>query len=231
MSALIPNRFLFDFEFPLHYRLLLPVIDGDVGDWTDGDLLPKLAELDGREEYADVWACWNETGLCVACRVTDKRTPLRCDPGSFWTGDNLRVCTDMRDARTNKRATRFCQQFFFLPTGGGPGKEDPVAGVNKIKRAREDAPPVPIGRIAVASCVTRSGYTLEAHIPAACLSGFDPAEHPRIGFYYILEDGDHGQQYLTVSDDLYWYVDPSTWATAVLQRQKVGKSGPRDSGR
>jgi hypothetical protein len=34
----------------------------------------------------------------------------------------------------------------------------------------------------------------------------------------MLEDGDHGQQYLTVGDDLYWYVDPSTWATAVLQR-------------
>ena len=72
--------------------------------------------------------------------------------------------------------------------------------------------------MAVASNITKSGYTLEAHIPADCLSGFDPAEHPRIGFYYILEDRDHGQQYLTIGDDLYWYVDPSTWATAVLRK-------------
>ncbi len=224
MTALIPNRFLFDFEFPLHYRSPLPVIDGNLNGWTDDDLLPKLGELDGREEFSDVWACWSEAGLSIACRVTDKKKPLRCDPRTFWIGDSLRLCTDMRDARTNKRATRFCQQFFFLPTGGGRGDNEPVAGASKIKRAREDAPWIPTERIAVASRVSRSDYTLEAHIPAACLSGFDPTEHPRIGFYYILEDGDHGQQYLTVGDDLYWYVDPSTWATAVLKRRNVKTS-------
>ncbi len=218
MSALIPNRFLFDFEFPLHYRSVMPVIDGGLDDWTDEDLLPGLSELDGREEFADVWACWNEQGLSIACRVTDKTRPLKCDPRSFWAGDNLRLCTDMRDARANKRATRFCQQFFFLPTGGGARKKGPAAGVNKFRRAREDAPHIPVARISVASRVRPSGYCLEAHIPAVCLSGYDPAEHSRIGFHYILEDGDHGQQYLTVGDDLNWYVDPSTWATAVLKR-------------
>ncbi|MGB2986362.1 MAG: hypothetical protein WBE26_10810, partial [Phycisphaerae bacterium] len=227
VTALIPNRFLFHFEFPLHYRSRPPVIDGHVDDWTDDDLLPKLGELDGLGEFADVWVCWNEAGLWVACRVVDKRQPLRCDPRTFWTGDNLRLCTDMRDARANKRATRFCQQFYFLPTGGGLTKKEPVAGVNKIRRAREDAPPIPAGRIAVASHVTGTGYTLEAYVPAECLSGFDPTEHPRIGFYYMLEDGDHGQQYLTVGDDLYWYVDPSTWATAVLRRQNVKTSKSR----
>ncbi len=223
MMTLVPNRFLFDFEFPLHYRSVLPVIDGDLEDWTNDDLLPGLAELDGREEFADVWACWNESGISIACRVTGKRQPLRCDPRTFWKSDNLRLCTDMRDARSNKRATRFCQQFYFLPTGGGKRGNAAAAGVSKLKRAREDAPLIPSARIRVASCVTRSGYTLEAHIPVECLSGFDPVEHPRIGFYYILEDRDHGQQYLTVGDDLYWYVDPSTWATAVLQAAEASE--------
>ena len=218
MTALVPNRFLFEFELSLHYRKDLPVIDGAVNDWTDADLLPKLSEVDGQTEFADVWACWNESGLCIACRVTGKHQPPRCDPSRFWTGDNLRLCTDMRDARSNKRATRYCQQFYFLPTGGGRAQRDAVAGVNKIKRAMEDAPHVAAERIVVASRVTRSGYTLEAHIPAQCLNGFDPVEHQRIGFYYILEDRELGQQYLTVGDDLYWYVDPSTWATAVLTR-------------
>lgn len=136
MTALIPNRFLFHFEFPLHYRSRPPVINGHVDDWTDDDLLPKLGELDGLGEFADVWVCWNEAGLWVACRVVDKRQPLRCDPRTFWTGDNLRLCTDMRDARANKRATRFCQQFYFLPTGGGLTKKEPVAGVNKITHPR-----------------------------------------------------------------------------------------------
>lgn len=224
MTTLVPNRFLFDFEFPLHYRSVLPVIDGGLDDWTDEDLLPKLAELDGREEFADVWTCWNESGISIACRVTDKRQSLRCDPRTFWKSDNLRLCTDMRDARANKRATRFCQQFYFLPTGGGKRGNAAAAGVSKLKRAREDAPLIPSERIQVASCVTSSGYTLEAHIPAECLSGFAPLDHPRIGFYYMLEDRDHGQQYLTVGDDLYWYVDPSTWATAVLKRQNIETS-------
>jgi hypothetical protein len=216
MTPLIPNRFLFDFEFTLRHRATLPTIDGKLAGWTDDELIPNLGEIDGADDFAEVWACWNDSGISVACRVTGKHKPLRCDPKKFWTSDNLRICTDMRDARSNKRATRYCQQFFFLPTGGGRKKLDPVAGVNKLKRAREDAHGIPTTRIQVASCVSKSGYTLETHIPAECLSGFDPADHPRIGFYYMLEDKELGQQYLTVGDDLYWYVDPSTWATAVL---------------
>ena len=63
-----------------------------------------------------------------------------------------------------------------------------------------------------------TGYTLEATIPAECLAGFDPGEHPRIGFYYMLEDHEHGQQYLTVGDELHWWIDPSLWPAAKLTR-------------
>ncbi len=217
-QRLIPNRFLFDFEFPLKYRAKGPRIDGDVSDWTDAELLPRLGEIDAQPEFGDVWVCWNEHGLYLACRVENKRRPLKCDPKAFWTGDNLRLCTDMRDARSAKRASRFCQMFHFLPTGGGSKKNEPVAGGTPIQRAKENAPVVAPGRVHVASKVTGTGYALEAHIPADCLSGFDPAEHPRIGLYYILEDTDFGQQYLTVGDDLYWYVDPSTWATGVMKQ-------------
>lgn len=216
MTQLVPNRFLFDLEFPLRYRAHLGKLDGRAAGWSDEDRLPELGSMDGAPPFANVWACWNETGLAIACRVAGKTRALRCDPKRFWTSDHLRLCTDMRDARSNKRATRFCQQFHFLPIGGGVGGKKAVAGASKIKRAREDAPTIPAGRIQVASRVSGTGYTLEAFIPRECLSGFDPVEHPRIGFYYILEDSELGQQYLTVGDDLYWYVDPSTWATAVL---------------
>ena len=182
MTMLIPNRFLFSFEFPLHYRPKPPVIDGDLSDWTDADRLPRLSEIDGCAEFGDVWACWNESGLFVACRVEGKSKALRCDPARFWAGDNLRLCTDMRDARSVKRATRFCQLFYFLPVGGGADRKQPTAGSAAIQRAREDAPIVPPGKIPIASRVTKTGYTLEAHVPAECLNGFDPVEHSRIGF-------------------------------------------------
>jgi len=218
MTSLIPNRFLFDFEFPFRHRSDPPPVNGKLGGWNDAELLPTLGELDDRDDFADVWACWNERGLHFAFRVTGKTKPLSCNPVGSRKGDGVRICTDMRDARSLKRATRTCQQFYLLPTGAGPDKDQPVAGISRINRARDNAPQVETRRIKVASSISKTGYTLEAHIPADCLSGFDPAEHPRIGFYYIIEDRDHGRQYLTVGDDLFANVDPSTWATVVLQR-------------
>lgn len=216
MSRLVPNRFLFDFEFPLRYRARTPEITGELADWKDDWLLPDLAALDGEASFGKVWACWNDDGLSVACRVTGKSRRPQCDPRTFWKGDNLRLCTDMRDTRSIKRASRYCQQFYLLPTGGGPTGRDAVAASTPIHRARENAPAVSAGRIAVAAKVSAGGYQIEAHLPAAALSGFEPREHPRIGFYYLLEDLELGQQYLTVGDDLYWHIDPSTWPTAVL---------------
>ncbi|HNQ21800.1 MAG TPA: sugar-binding protein [Phycisphaerae bacterium] len=218
MTRLVPNRFLFDFEFPLRYCPAPPPIDGDVCKWTDEQRVPALGVLDGQPAFADIWVCWHESGLYLACRVTDKRKRLRCEPRSPASGDGLQVCTDMRDARNVKRATRHCQQFYFLPAGGGKTGREPLAGTVKFALAREDAPPVAAQRLVVAARLQTGGYSLEAHIPADCLNGFDPHEHPRIGFHYMLADDDHGQQYLTVGNDLNWAVDPSTWAAAVLTR-------------
>ena len=218
MTGLVPNRLLFDFELPLPYRRVPPGVTGDLDEWEDEFLLPDLGRLDGRRGFAPVYAAWNEEGIYLATRVTHKRSSLVCNRKTFWKSDHLRVCIDTRDARANKRATRFCHQFYLLPAGGGAKGDRPVGGSHKIQRARQDAPPAPPGRIRVRARLEAAGYAMDAHIPAACLNGFDPGEHPRIGFYYVLEDHDHGQQYLTVGDDLYWYVDPSTWATAVLTR-------------
>jgi hypothetical protein len=217
MSPLVSNRSLFRFEIPLRRCKRRPHIDGTLGGWKKDYLLPPLMRLDGQEPWGQVYVTWDETGLYVACRVSGKREALRCDPRYFWKGDNLRLCTDMRDTRQIKRASRFCQQFYLLPAGGGSRGTEPVGGSAKLHRAQEDAPPVPEGRIDIAATVEPTEYVLTAHIPGECLSGFDPSEHRRIGLYYMLEDRDHGQQFLTVGDDLNWWIDPSTWATAVLR--------------
>jgi len=216
MSGLVPNRFLFKFEFPLYRCARPPKIDGNSNQWDPRYLLPNLHDIDGEEGFGAVLATWNEDGLYIACQVEGKLRLPRCDPARFWKSDNLRLMTDMRDTRTIRRATRFCQQFFLMPAGGGRGGKEPSAGSAKINRAMQDAPIVRPGEIQIAAKVSRSGYSLTAHIPAQALYGFDPAENPRIGFYYMLEDGELGQQALTVGDDLNWWINPSTWPTAVL---------------
>ena len=133
-----------------------------------------------------------------------------------WTGDHLRLCTDMRDARSAKRATRYCQMFYFLPTGGGRSGDKPHACDAQVPRAQVNAPQIAPGRIPVAATLVEDGYVLEAHLPSDVLAGFDPVEHPRIGLYYSLTDADLGQQAFTVGDDLYASSDPSSWPTAVL---------------
>ena len=218
MSKLVPNRMLFDFEFPLRYRANVPAITGNLSDWNNTHRLPDLVEIDDEKPFGEMWACWNDEGIGIACRVTGKSRKPQCNPKTFWKGDNLRLCTDMRDTRNIKRASRYCQQLYLLPAGGGKGGREPVAASAPLNRARENAPPVSPGRINIAAQVAADGYQLEAFIPAACLNGFDPREHPRIGFYFMLEDSELGQQYLTVGDDLYWHIDPSTWATAILSR-------------
>ncbi len=58
------------------------------------------------------------------------------------SSDGLRVWIDTRDTHNIHRASRFCHQFVFLPTGGGPRLDQPVAEQTLINRARENATPV-----------------------------------------------------------------------------------------
>jgi hypothetical protein len=215
MIEVLPRRALFRFEFPIHYRAGPVPIDGSMRKWTAKHLLPPLIELEDRPAFADVYAAWNQDYLFVAFDVPDRRGALHCDRDAWWKHDGVRVCIDTRDARDIKRATRFCHFLYLLPTGGGSGNQ-PVVGVHRMSRAKEPPPNVDVRRIKVGAQIERRGYALEAAIPAACLNGWDPAEHPRIGFFYKVKDTCHGAQHLTVDDELGWNVDPSTWATAVL---------------
>lgn len=217
MAELVPTRFLFRFELAIR-RLKRPIaVDGDLSDWPDECLLPPLHKLEGKLTFAEVGLGWNDDGLYLACRVRGKTRPPRCVPEKFWTADNIRLMTDMRDARDIRRATRFCQHFYFLPVGGGRDRRQAVAGTHRIQRATAHAPLIASDRIAVASAVEERGYTLEAHIPGDALAGFDPSAQTRIGLCVVVEDAEHGQQSLTVGDDLNWHSDPSTWATGVLR--------------
>ena len=85
-----------------------------------------------------------------------------------------------------------------------------------INRAREQPRPIPAG-VLQARCQPRAdGYILEAFLPAEALTGFDPAEHPRLGFTYAVIDRELGQQTFGVGSPMPYQEDPGLWATLEL---------------
>ena len=216
MIEAVCRRAFFQFELPIHYRARTPRIDGDVSKWGAKYMVPPLVELEDDYAFADVYWAWNEDFLFVAFDVPERRGPLQCDPAHWWKKDGVRICIDTRDTREVKRATRFCHFFSVLPAGGGPQRNRPVVGLHRMSRAKEPPPAIDTAGIQVAARVHRRSYAMEVAFPAASLNGWNPTEHPRIGIFYKVKDTQHGDQHLTVDDELGWNTDPSTWATGVL---------------
>jgi len=216
MLDLICRRAFFQFELPIHYVGRPPRVDGDVSKWSARYLVPPLVEIEGLTPTADVYWAWNADGFYAAFDVPGRRGRPQCDAKHWWKGDGVRLCLDTRDARDNKRATRFCHFFYALPLGGGPDGRRPVVGTHRMSHAKEPPAEADLSLIKVAAQVERERYGLELALPAACLHGWDPAEHTRIGIFYKVKDTQVGSQHLTADDELGWNVDPSTWATGVL---------------
>ena len=120
--------------------------------------------------------------------------------------------------RTSHRATRYCHQLHFLPSGGGPDHDEPAFAQAKIHRALEDAPLCPASAVPFQSSRTSAGYILEAFLPATVLSGFDPEQNPRLGFYYVVRDLELGEQVLSVGSEFPYWEDPSLWSVLELTR-------------
>ncbi|MEX0712110.1 MAG: hypothetical protein WD278_07150 [Pirellulales bacterium] len=105
-----------------------------------------------------------------------------------------------------------------MPAGAGRGLDEPCAEQLLINRARENAKPVRPGQLAVRREKRVDGYLLEAHVPAAALTGFDPSENPRLGFTYAIFDRELGEQTFLLDNQFPYQEDPSVWATLDLVR-------------
>ncbi len=215
-EALIPQRLLFHFEIPCLWR---SKIWGPQG----CQLEPKyrllgLGTLEGAPEFADVRMAWNEHGLVFNVRATGKRRQPWCRHSRPTDSDGLHVWIDTRDTQTIHRASRFCHRFVMLPAGGGKKYEQAVAAVEPINRARENPKPIPAGMLQVRSERRVDGYVLEACVPTEALTGYDPSEHPKLGFTYHILDSELGDQTLSCPASLPMSEDPSLWASLELVR-------------
>lgn len=213
-EPLLPTRFLFRFAAPcLHEPRLGAVAPSELGPEYR---LPVLEEIDGQRPLGDVRAAWSEAGLGFSVRLEGKKHPSWCRESRLEDSDAFQIWIDTRDTHNIHRASRFCHRFIFLPGGGGRNYELPVADQLLVERARENANPVRPGHLKVACDKRIDGYVLSAFIPAAALTGYNPADHPKIGFTYFLFDRELGQQYFSVGSEFPFASDPSLWGTLEL---------------
>jgi hypothetical protein len=215
-EPLLPTRFLFRFSAAcLHEPKLGAQPPSELGAEFR---LPSLEELEGRTTFADVRAGWSESGLAFSVRIEGKKQPSWCRETKLEDSDALHVWVDTRDTHNIHRASRFCHHFIFLPAGGGRNFAQPIADQLLVDRSRENANPVRPGLLRVESERRVDGYVLSAFIPAAALTGFNPADHPRLGFTYFVFDRELGQQYFSLGPEFPFASDPSLWGTLDLQR-------------
>jgi hypothetical protein len=215
-TQLLPPSFLFRFAVPCRYAAKLWTPKGiDLG---DEHLLPSFAPLDDAPQRVVVRAAWSEQGLAFSAAINGKKQAPWCRESRIEDSDALYLWIDTRDTHNIHRASSFCHQFAFLPTGGGHGQDEPVAELLAINRARENPRPVRPGSLGVVHRKIADGYRLDIAIPAAALTGFDPAEHPRLGFHWAVIDREIGEHTFCCPPGLPYREDPSTWGTLELQR-------------
>jgi hypothetical protein len=205
------------------FRFAAPLWRYD-GSWSPQGLalderfrLPSFGELEDRRVYADLRAGWNESGLFYWLRVDGKRQPPWCRETRIEDSDGLQLWIDTRDTRNIHRAGRFCHRFALLPFGAGRRLDEPSARLLPINRARENPKPFPGEKLPIRSEPRVNGYVLEGHLPAAALTGYDPGEHPRLGFCYAVIDRELGVQTFSIGMEFPILEDPSLWGTLELR--------------
>jgi len=210
-----PSRMLFR-PIMLCPRVATPPLDGTLSGLEHLPALPPLSELDGRDSFARVWVAWNEEGLFIAGRFPKPTGTVAVNRRRPHSGDGLQVWVDTRATQTAHRASRFCHHFVLLPKGGGAARSRPVAWQNRIRRAREHAPVCDPDQIRIASLIGDGYYTIEAHLPASVLTGFEAREGARLGFNYLAHDVPAGRQLWASAHGFPSDTDPSLWGLIEL---------------
>jgi hypothetical protein len=215
-NQLVAPSFLFRFAVPCRHTK--PVWTAKGVDLGDEYLLPSFAELDDAPRRVAVRCGWNEQGLLFSATIVGKKQAPWCRESRIEESDGLYLWVDTRDTHNIHRASRFCHQFVFLPTGGGYRQDEPVVELLAINRARENPRPVGPGTLRAVLRKSPDGYRLDGHIPVEALTGFEPADHPRLGFHWAVIDREIGEHTFCCPPSLPYREDPSCWGTLELQR-------------
>ncbi|HWC88656.1 MAG TPA: sugar-binding protein [Pirellulales bacterium] len=226
-DSLLPPRFLFRFSALCRQRT--PLWSAEGAELDERYRLPDFGQLDGVAPLGDVRVAWSEEGLALAIEVRGKRQPPWCRESRPDDSDGVRVWIDTRDTHNIHRASRFCHQFIFMPGGTGRGLDEPVAEQLLINRAKENAKPVRPGVLQVRRQKRTDGYRLEAFVPAAALTGFEPHDNPRLGLMYAIVDRELGTRTWSCPAEMPYDEDPSLWGTLELEHAQRAEQRPQSA--
>lgn len=213
-DRLIAPSFLFRFSVPSVRHE--PWWDKKELELPDAHRIPNFGELDGRAAFADVRVGWSPEGISFSIRVLGKKQSVWCRESRFDESDGVSFLIDTRDTHNIHRASRFCHRFVFLPQGGGADGSAPVATLENIARAKENPKPIQDRILKARSEKRIDGYILRGSIPGSALTGWDPMEHIRLGFNYVLVDRELGCQIFSGNVEMPIASDPSLWGTMEL---------------
>jgi len=217
-SPLIDPTFLFRFEIMLRK---ISVRWSDKGlELPESHRVPSFGDLADRPTFADVRAGWCPAGIAIDVRVSGKRQLPWCRQSRADDSDGFHLWIDTRCSPGIHRATQYCHRFLWMPAGAETNRERPVAVLLPIHRARSQPKPVADGVVKVAAAARHDGYRISGFVPAAALTGFDPAGSPRIGIYYAVIDRELGWQTFSLGPEYPVMEDPSLWGEAVLDAGK-----------
>ena len=210
---MFPKPFLYRFRIPCKYARAGTELD-------ETYQLPSLNRLDGGGAHEgllyDFRIGWNETSLLFSLLVSGKSQSLWCRSTQPDESDGIQICLDTRDVKDIHRASRFCHRLLFMPIGSGRGQLQPLAVWLPIHRAREHPKSIDLSQIKMKSNVSATGYRLDVLLPGKVLTGFEPSEHPNLGFHFSVLDREHGNAYFLISPPLPHDQDPSLWTTLSL---------------
>lgn len=193
--------------------------------WSEQEglvLTPKFTipsfqtELGNIPPFADLRIAWSDEGIIFNLQVRRKNQSPWCRESRLEDSDGLRLWIDTRDTHTVHRAGRFCHQFVFLPQGEGAQLQHPVAELLNINRAKDNPKQPNRGTIRVRSEKRVDGYMMQGFMPATAITGYDPSEHPRLGFCYAIMDRELGWQTFSLGSEYPFQTDPSLWGTLEL---------------
>ncbi len=216
--TLLPNSFLFRIAYRCPYIKSMPQTGDDLVDLPEVCRIDRLIPEENHRDFADVRLAWNEAGMGIQVEVKGKQEPPQGDAAKPRTSDGVALWLDTRDSRASHRASRYCHQFHFLPSGGGPEKDEPAFVQNPIHRALQDAPIASRNTVPFRCRRIKNGYRIEAFLLAAALNGFDPEQNRKLGFYYAVRDTELGEQVLSVGSEFPYGEDPSLWSVLELVR-------------